>query len=139
MTVPPPRRRFFAAMGFWLLAALAPAAANACGFESPCEVDAGFYLRRLPAGWDGRSPLPVVVFYHGYGAATSVYGSGLTANIKILLSGDNTLIGTAYNVLADGSRADFKPAAHAAGTYNVYIQNADGQRSSATFAFTYKP
>lgn len=106
MTVPPPRRRFFAAMGFWLLAALAPAAANACGFESPCEVDAGFYLRRLPAGWDGRSPLPVVVFYHGYGAsAAEVMGdSGLVAAISglgaMLVAPDG--IGNAWSFGAGG-------------------------------------
>ena len=51
-----------------LSASLSAAPANACGVESPCEVAKGYYLRRLPAGWDGKSPVPVVVYFHGYGA-----------------------------------------------------------------------
>ena len=48
---------------------LAAGAASGCGVESRCEVSGGYYLRRVPAGWDGISPLPLVVFYHGYGAS----------------------------------------------------------------------
>lgn len=63
-----PPLRSLAALAIWLAAA-APLTASACGFESPCEVANGYYLRRLPAGWDGKSPLPVVVYFHGYGAS----------------------------------------------------------------------
>ena len=43
--------------------------AHACGVESPCSLAQGYYLNRVPAGWNGVSPLPVVVFFHGYGAS----------------------------------------------------------------------
>ena len=43
--------------------------AHACGVESPCSLAQGYYLNRVPAGWNGVSLLPVVVFFHGYGAS----------------------------------------------------------------------
>ena len=53
----------------WLLAllfALSPAFAMACGGDSRCEVEAGYYLAAEPPGWDGETPLPVVVYFHGW-------------------------------------------------------------------------
>lgn len=41
-------------------------AALACGPDSACEVAHGHYLVRPPDGWDGHSPLPVAVYFHGY-------------------------------------------------------------------------
>ena len=41
------------------------APALACDDVSPCEVANGSYLVRAPNGWDGGSPLPVIVFFHG--------------------------------------------------------------------------
>lgn len=38
-----------------------------CGAEEPCTVEDGIYLVSPPSGWNGRDPLPTVVFYHGYG------------------------------------------------------------------------
>lgn len=53
--------------------ALAPLPARACADKTPCAVANGFYLVRPPAGWDGRSPLPTAVFFHGYqGSAEGV-------------------------------------------------------------------
>lgn len=53
--------------------ALSPPAALACDAATPCKVGQGFYLVRTPAGWDGRSPLPTAVFFHGYrGSAEEV-------------------------------------------------------------------
>src|SRR3974377_201670 len=40
--------------------------AHACGAELPCLVQGGAYLVRPPTGWDGRSALPAVVFFHGW-------------------------------------------------------------------------
>ena len=40
--------------------------AVACDAGSPCNVPDGFYFVRAPAGWDGKSRLPVAVFFHGY-------------------------------------------------------------------------
>ncbi len=54
---------------FWLAPAwfwLAPAWAQPlCGVESPCQLQAGTYRASPPPGWDGRTPLPAAVFFHG--------------------------------------------------------------------------
>ncbi len=45
----------------------------ACGDEEICRVEGGAYYAMLPADWDGRSPLPVVLTAHGYnGSAESL-------------------------------------------------------------------
>jgi len=55
-----------------LLALAAPAAHGAgdgaaeCGPEAPCEIGNGSYHARPPSGWDRVSPLPVVIYFHGY-------------------------------------------------------------------------
>lgn len=40
----------------------------ACDPGTPCriDIDGGDYLASVPKAWDGRSPLPTVVFLHGY-------------------------------------------------------------------------
>lgn len=45
---------------------LFPLRAQACGPNDACEVENGFYLVRAPTGWDGKTPLPAVMFFHGY-------------------------------------------------------------------------
>lgn len=53
-----------------LLAALWAVPALACGgAESRCEVPGGYYLVAEPADWDGTSPLPAVVYFHGWNSA----------------------------------------------------------------------
>jgi len=48
----------------------APAALAApCGGSVPCEVEGGYYLAAAPPGWDGASPLPLVVYFHGWNAS----------------------------------------------------------------------
>lgn len=49
-----------------LLALAAPRPVAACGADSRCEVPGGYYLVAEPAGWDGTSPLPVVVYFNGW-------------------------------------------------------------------------
>lgn len=41
-------------------------AAHSCGSSSPCIVKEGRYLVRPPAGWDGKSNLPMIVHFPGY-------------------------------------------------------------------------
>ena len=41
------------------------ASASPCGVSEPCAVASGSYLARAPAGWDGKSALPMIVFFHG--------------------------------------------------------------------------
>lgn len=43
-----------------------PALAQACGGTERCEVAEGYYLAFPPPDWDGATPLPLVVFFHGW-------------------------------------------------------------------------
>lgn len=38
----------------------------ACGNDVPCEVEDGQYLAVPPDAWDGTSPLPATVYFHGW-------------------------------------------------------------------------
>lgn len=51
-------------LGLGLCAGL-PGAALACNELQPCPVKGGSYLVQTPASWDGKSKLPVIVFFHG--------------------------------------------------------------------------
>jgi polyhydroxybutyrate depolymerase len=55
----------------------------ACGEGTACEIPGGSYYLALPESWDGNSPLPAVVFFHGHrssgrsvlqGAVRAVFG-----------------------------------------------------------------
>jgi len=64
-----------------MLLAVAPAVADpGCGGDAPCEVAGGRYRVAVPPGWDGRTPLPAVVFLHGFG------GSGADALVHLGLA-----------------------------------------------------
>ena len=54
-----------------LAAALAgsPVYAQPCGGTVRCEVEGGYYLVAPPLGWDGFSPVPVVVYFHGWNSS----------------------------------------------------------------------
>ena len=41
-------------------------AAQACELGSPCEVGNGYYIAKAPEGWDGKSKLPLALFFHGW-------------------------------------------------------------------------
>ncbi len=43
-----------------------PVAAFACGANSRCEVPGGYYLAATPEGWNGKTPHPLVVYFHGW-------------------------------------------------------------------------
>ncbi|UWQ92019.1 polyhydroxybutyrate depolymerase [Rhodobacteraceae bacterium M382] len=46
-----------AAMGPWQ---------NRCHGDTPCEIDGRSYHIREPDGWDGETPLPVLMHFHGW-------------------------------------------------------------------------
>ena len=46
-----------------------PVFAEVCGGTVRCEVDGGYYLVAPPLGWDGFSPVPVVVYFHGWNSS----------------------------------------------------------------------
>lgn len=53
--------------------------AHACGEGGQCQLDKRSYAAKLPPGWDGRSPLPVLLHFHGWGRQ----GTGVTRNKRI--------------------------------------------------------
>lgn len=55
---------------------MAQAADDPCGRDAPCEITGGSYHLVLPEGWDGKSPLPALVFFHGHrGSGASIFRS----------------------------------------------------------------
>lgn len=45
----------------------APSAASACGGAAPCTLGGRSYRAQPPEDWDGRSPLSVLLHFHGWG------------------------------------------------------------------------
>jgi len=52
-----------------LLLPAGPAGAIDCGGAERCEVEGGYYLAAAPSDWDGVSPLPLVVYFHGWNSS----------------------------------------------------------------------
>jgi polyhydroxybutyrate depolymerase len=53
-----------------------------CGPDAPCDIADGSYHLVTPEGWDGASPLPALIFYHGHrGSGAQVFrSSGLKSS-----------------------------------------------------------
>lgn len=69
--------RYFLAFCLAILPATLWAADGACAEASPCTVSEGDYLLSFPPDWDGTTPLPAVMFFHGHNAsAKSTVRSG---------------------------------------------------------------
>lgn len=63
---------------------------NPCHGQTPCELDGRTYHVKEPDGWDGVTPLPVMLHYHGWartGAVPVYHGriSGATRRRGVLL------------------------------------------------------
>ncbi len=58
-------RHLFAILSVILLVS-APASAAECGDGGRCVIENGYYLAALPDGWDGQTPVPLVVYFHGW-------------------------------------------------------------------------
>jgi len=58
-----PRRT---ALALLLVLTAATPSAGAAGEPASYAIDGGSYLARPPVSWDGRSPMPLLVFFHGY-------------------------------------------------------------------------
>ena len=64
------RLSFFALLLAFVFLTVGPTAAHAC--PNPCSVESGTYQVLEPDGWDGKTPLPVMVWFHGYGRTGNV-------------------------------------------------------------------
>ena len=65
------------AVSLMVAASVALGSETLCGREDPCEIEGGSYHLVLPEGWDGETPLPALVFFHGHrGSGRSIFGSG---------------------------------------------------------------
>lgn len=49
-----------------------PALADTASNPEPIAVSGGEYHVAAPPGWDGEAPIPVVIFFHGYGQSGEV-------------------------------------------------------------------
>ncbi|MEP3276260.1 MAG: PHB depolymerase family esterase [Stappiaceae bacterium] len=48
-----------------------------CGADTPCTIDGGEYYLMFPPDWDGDSPLPAMIYYHGHrSSGASVFRAG---------------------------------------------------------------
>lgn len=56
-----------ATIGFLLSATTSHA--DECGSGGRCAIDNGYYLAALPEDWDGKTPVPLVVFFHGWNSS----------------------------------------------------------------------
>lgn len=54
-------------------------AAHACGSGGPCSISNRSYAAQVPSGWDGVSPLPVLLHFHGWGRQ----GQGVLRNKRV--------------------------------------------------------
>ncbi|HRY24666.1 MAG: polyhydroxybutyrate depolymerase [Geminicoccaceae bacterium] len=79
-----------------LLAAPVSAAEIACGETAPCAVPGGTYHLAAPAGWDGTTPLPAVLFFHGYGSS----GAAVVGNSALR----DSVTGRGYLLIAPDGR-----------------------------------
>ncbi len=65
-----------------------------CELQVPCEVGARSYHARLPDNWDGKTPLPVLLHFHGWGRQGTLTVrhdriAGATSKMGVLLLGPN--------------------------------------------------
>ncbi len=53
-----------------------------CGRDAACEIEGGSYHMMAPPDWDGATPLPALVFFHGHNSrgATVFRSGGLKAD-----------------------------------------------------------
>jgi polyhydroxybutyrate depolymerase len=54
------------AVGWQALFFALPLKAQPCGAEAGCTVASGFYRVHVPKSWDGKTPLPALIHFHGY-------------------------------------------------------------------------
>ncbi|MQQ10431.1 polyhydroxybutyrate depolymerase [Epibacterium sp. SM1979] len=92
--------------------AMGPWKKSDCHLDQPCELGARSYHVMEPDGWDGETPLPVLVHYHGWGrngihAQKSDRIGASTKRRGVLLVTPNS-VGRAWNYWSpDSTEVDF--------------------------------
>jgi polyhydroxybutyrate depolymerase len=62
---------------FWFVLTGILWAETPCGQETPCTIEGGDYHLVFPTGWDGATPLPALVFFHGHNSSSrSIFRAG---------------------------------------------------------------
>ncbi|MEO0915148.1 MAG: PHB depolymerase family esterase, partial [Pseudomonadota bacterium] len=98
----------------FLTAGLAQAGETPCGPEGACEIEGGSYHLLTPPDWDGESPLPALVFFHGHNSSgASIFRS---AGLKTTFSEDGYLIIAPNGALRPDGRTRAWPARPGGGT-----------------------
>ena len=83
-------------------------AVTPCGAEAPCTVAGGDYYLAFPEDWDGVTPLPALVFFHGHrSSGLSVIQS---TNLRSAFADRGYLIVAPNGALMAGSDARAWPA-----------------------------
>ncbi len=104
----------------WMICLVATAHAidRPCGADAPCKTASGTYHLAFPDEWDGRSPLPAVVFFHGHNSSgrNAVRNKGLLRKITgrgyVMIAPNGTAgsgrtaLGWPANRMAKGRRDD---------------------------------
>ncbi|MEO0362838.1 MAG: polyhydroxybutyrate depolymerase [Pseudomonadota bacterium] len=70
---------FLAALALLTAATSAAGDAPGCGGAAPCPVGEREYHAAPPPGWDGSSPLPALIHFHGWGRRSA----GVLANRRV--------------------------------------------------------
>lgn len=65
-----------------------------CGLDIPCELNGRSFHARVPDGWDGKTPLPVLMHFHGWGRQGKLIMkhsriAGATSKMGVLLLAPN--------------------------------------------------
>ncbi len=73
---------------------LSAEAAAPCVLDVPCQIGSRSYHARTPDGWDGKTPLPVLMHFHGWGRQGPLimkHGriAGATRKLGVLLLAPN--------------------------------------------------
>lgn len=103
------KRFSFSALAFSVLfSAMGSTSAHACTGQTACDLEDRSYHVREPDNWDGVSPLPVLLHFHGWGRQGNLIvrhdriSSGTVAEDVLVLAPNG--LGGSWDFRRDGSR-----------------------------------
>ncbi|WP_081805352.1 alpha/beta hydrolase family esterase [Actibacterium mucosum] len=79
-----------------------------CSADDACKIDEGSYHLMAPPDWDGQTPLPVLVFFHGFGSSgRTIFNAG---SLKSTFLNNGYIVVGPNGSLRPGSNTRFWPA-----------------------------